>query len=1275
MYKITNILILLLSFNMIAKAELTEVNDLVVYASTEYTNGGRYAINVVNGSGLNTDETHGTSSATMWSAVDGSASFHWLKIKLQEAEKLAGMHLWNGNWVNYTNRGTKDFEIYYSSSPDDLSQEDFSASQWQFLRNESLLQAPGTSDYQGEYKYLNGIPDSVIWLGFKITSSYGGTNGYVMLSELKLYSGIDSTYIPDSIVTNDTIQVDTMDLCMPTIFGDEMVLQQNDSVLVWGEALAGEQVHLETAWGISESIAADAGGHWQFKIKTPEASFTSQYIEVRSVEDTLHFSDVLIGEVWLCAGQSNMAFRMSGDDNYAKELATVNNLELRTFQSPYLADSVPQKDIYGGIWVCSNEETLKDFSAVAYYFGKNLLDSLKNTPVALIKTAYGSATAESFMSKETLLSKPYLADHYRNYSHTTPSKNPTWCYNAMINPLLKYQMRGVLWYQGEANCVRASEYEETLTTLITSWRTSFGNEEMPFYIAQLPPYNYGSFQQEAGDAYSAATLRQAQKEVAINTPNVEYVVTMDVGDVNDIHPTNKQPVGERFAALALNYCYNFPDIDYTGPEYKSFAVEGNIIRLTFDHVENGIIDQYAELNWFCIAGTDQKFYHGNAVIDGDDILVSSPYVETPVAIRFAWHNTAVPNFFNSEGFPASPFKTDDWNTFTYVSNITSWSSLPDIRTQAFDLTIPEITEGNPAAGKRVKQTLANYQGTEVYHILHLPSNWEAGKQYPVIVEYAGNGPYSNKYGDVCTGKPDDAHLGYGISGGEDFIWIAMPFVSEDGQENQLNWWGDIEASVNYTINTVKDVCTNYGGDSTLVFVTGFSRGAIACNYIGLFNDEIADLWCASIPCSHYDGVITTWPYPDADAASAKTRLERLAGRPQLITQEGGGTGNSRAFIESTNVPGDYTYLDIPYRNHDDRWLLQDIPQRAVLRQWVKDVIECRAEISAPAVVDEGASITVKIDLKGNGPWALSYSVNDEVFYLDKVTASPYTFNYVVNDEVTFKILSVTDTRAKGTAGSETTTYVYDSEISAVYDGMVRQTQDDGIFDATATEVKKAGSWQRKSFFSFKLNELSSDSVLAAVFNVFLNASSSTEFNTTLSIFGVDEEEFSEEINTWTKAEMLTLTNIPTVVNVTENDLGAYLSFNVSDYLNACLSAGETQMTLCLQGESSHSAVFYFNTIESGENQPIISYATASFASAINNTEVDVGFALFPNPTRNFFIIKNTNDSVLPYQVFTLQGVKIKEGIVVPDNYAMISGLEEGVYFVSSKNFTKKVLVL
>ena len=209
------------------------------------------------------------------------------------------------------------------------------------------------------------------------------------------------------------------------------------------------------------------------------------------------------------------------------------------------------------------------------------------------------------------------------------------------------------------------------------------------------------------------------------------------------------------------------------------------------------------------------------------------------------------------------------------------SSIFDVPT---DLAVPPMTEGQPAPGKRVRQVADEYKGTNVHHALYLPTDWTKGGRYPVIVEYAGNGPYRDRLGDVCTGLVEDCHLGYGISGGKGFIWVCLPYISKDHKSNQRQWWGDANATADYCKRVVPRICRDYGGDASAVLLAGFSRGAIACNYIGLRDDEIAKLWRGFICHSHYDGVLN-WGYAGSDRTSAAGRLKRLAGRPQFISME------------------------------------------------------------------------------------------------------------------------------------------------------------------------------------------------------------------------------------------------------------------------------------------------------------------------------------------------------------------------------------------------------
>jgi len=259
----------------------------------------------------------------------------------------------------------------------------------------------------------------------------------------------------------------------------------------------------------------------------------------------------------------------------------------------------------------------------------------------------------------------------------------------------------------------------------------------------------------------------------------------------------------------------------------------------------------------------------------------------------------------------------------------------DIETVPQDLVTPPATAGTPAPGKRVKQVSKRCAGSDVHHLLYLPTDWEEGKKYPVIVEYAGNA-YK-----TCPGTVEGSNLGFGISGGEGVIWVCMPFVDVKNRMNSPIWWGDVEATVDYCTHTVRRMCSEYGGDSSAVFVAGFSRGAIACNYIGLHDDEIASLWRGFICHSHYDGV-DNWPYAECDRRSAAKRIERLANRPQFISNEND-VNATQSYLKAVFPGGNFTFLPLPFANHTDTWVLRDIPERKVIREWFRNVLRSTAD--------------------------------------------------------------------------------------------------------------------------------------------------------------------------------------------------------------------------------------------------------------------------------------------------------------------------------------------
>ena len=277
----------------------------------------------------------------------------------------------------------------------------------------------------------------------------------------------------------------------------------------------------------------------------------------------------------------------------------------------------------------------------------------------------------------------------------------------------------------------------------------------------------------------------------------------------------------------------------------------------------------------------------------------------------------------------------------------------DVSSVPADLVVPEMEQAKPAAGKRVRQTLPSYQNTDVYHALYLPQKWRSEKsgvatsKLPVIVEFAGNGPYKNDFGDSSTGKVENSNLGYGISAGEGFIWICMPLLNAAGTKNVTKWWGDApdynpRPTVEYCQKTVKWVCEHYGGDLDRVLLTGFSRGAIACNYIGLHDEKIASLWRAMIVYSHYDGVMK-WAFPFSDRISAVKRLQRLGDCPQFICHENTNTNvglnQTKAFLDQSGIDGDFTFYLTGFRNHNDAWFLRPSVARKAMRVWLSQHFE------------------------------------------------------------------------------------------------------------------------------------------------------------------------------------------------------------------------------------------------------------------------------------------------------------------------------------------------
>lgn len=272
------------------------------------------------------------------------------------------------------------------------------------------------------------------------------------------------------------------------------------------------------------------------------------------------------------------------------------------------------------------------------------------------------------------------------------------------------------------------------------------------------------------------------------------------------------------------------------------------------------------------------------------------------------------------------------------ATVASAAELPDLRTVPADLTVPALSDGSPAPGKRVKRTAGAEPGSRVYHVLYLPPDWKPDAKLPVLVELAGNGGYTNQFGDISTGRPEGSNLGYGLSGGRGFIWLCVPYLNAAGNDLALTWWGDKpghdpQPTLKYLRDTVRAVCRDFGGDETRVVLCGFSRGAIACNFLGLHDDATAGLWRGFFAYSHYDGV-RRWPYPGSDRPSAMLRLLRLGDRPQFICGEGTNAGETEKFLRPLLPVAKLTFTSTGFRNHNDAWVLRPSAARAQARQWL-----------------------------------------------------------------------------------------------------------------------------------------------------------------------------------------------------------------------------------------------------------------------------------------------------------------------------------------------------
>lgn len=470
---------------------------------------------------------------------------------------------------------------------------------------------------------------------------------------------------------------------LANIFTDNMVLQQNEKVKIWGTAQAGDFVTIEASWNKSVNATANEKGEWETSLKTPKAGNGKYQLTVTSGKDTISLKNIVTGEVWFCSGQSNMALKLPRSKGYKNDSILANNSQIRLYNNSKNG------------WQESTFDVAKQFSAVGFYFGLNIHKKL-DVPVGLILSAVGGSPISSYIPLETLQSDPklsvvidrrnqWLKDYKAKDSLEYYTKLNEWEVNGKrksekpvfprsvysieryhhqrgilfkdeVSLFIPYTIKGVIWYQGESNMEWPYEYEDLLSSLITSWREVWGQGDFPFYYVQIPPYNYG-VQYGIDKGINAPILREAQNRT-LKIKNTAMAGTMDVGNPKNVHPNLKKPIGERLAYIALAKTYGYKNIAYSGPRYKSCSVVNHEVSVEFDCAKNGLVAKDGEALWFELAGPDGVFYPAEVELKGSMAIVSCEAVPEPQSIRYAWLAGCVTNVFNTEGLPAIPFMVD-----------------------------------------------------------------------------------------------------------------------------------------------------------------------------------------------------------------------------------------------------------------------------------------------------------------------------------------------------------------------------------------------------------------------------------------------------------------------------------------------------------------------------------------------------------------------------------------------------------------------------------------
>ncbi|MDD7692428.1 MAG: sialate O-acetylesterase [Prevotella sp.] len=446
---------------------------------------------------------------------------------------------------------------------------------------------------------------------------------------------------------------------LPKIFSDGMVMQRETNANLWGEAKASSNVKITTSWdNKSYVVRSDSNGKWKISVKTPKAG--GPFSITFSDGEKLTINNILIGEVWICSGQSNMEMPMKGYknqpvDNAVEDILHSKDSNLRLFTVKRNSKFKPVDDVTGN-WNEANPASVRNFSATAYYFGRELRRSL-DVPVGLIVAAWGGSACEAWMTADWLKAFPDAKIPASEEDIKSKNRTPTVLYNGMLHPLIGFSMRGVIWYQGEDNVTRYSTYADMLTTMIGGWRSVWKQGDFPFYFCQIAPYDYKLINYTVNSAF----LREQQSKAELMNQNCGMAVLMDVGMDFGIHPRKKYQAGMRLALLALDKTYGVEGLTSESAYYDKMEIKGDTAVISFKRADMWIYGAKGyKSDLFEIAGEDRIFHPAKAWIERSKVYVKCDSVKTPVAVRYAFKDWADGDLF-CDGLPISSFRTDNWD--------------------------------------------------------------------------------------------------------------------------------------------------------------------------------------------------------------------------------------------------------------------------------------------------------------------------------------------------------------------------------------------------------------------------------------------------------------------------------------------------------------------------------------------------------------------------------------------------------------------------------------